>query len=175
LFSFQVHGVLFASDYLYLFEDEEAVSDNKVIVMFQPLDNDIKLFQEIYSNGVFEWSQVEKGNLSFYVMNNTDLLHYPDWLAYNEDDSATYEMYIDHYINQQINSSLYNITITLPDPEDTTTHGDIIGSYRYFNIDLLSGSLELIKVEVPKTPGFELLFILFAITFVYLLKKKNER
>lgn len=175
LFTFQVQGVLFASDYLHLYENGEMVPNSKVIITFQPSDNEIELFQDIYTDGVFEWSQVEKGNISFYIVDTTDLIPYPDWLVTIDDDTATYEMYIDEYISQQINESAYNLTIMLPEPEDTETHGDVIGSYRYFNVDLISGSVELIKVEIPKTSGFELIVLLGAVALLLLLMKRKQK
>jgi hypothetical protein len=106
LLYYHVQGVLFASDYISLYEGKEIVTDNKIIITFQPIGSDIETFQEIYSDGVFELSQIEKGKLSFYVTNNTDLIHYPNWLRNMEDDTASYDMYIEKYIKQQINFSL---------------------------------------------------------------------
>lgn len=163
----QVSGVLFADDYIYLFEDGQSVPDNVVII--DPFD----MYPKIYTGGVFIRSQIESTNLSIYKTNETDLLEYIDWLAMQTDESVNYEMYIEQYINQQINNSIYSININLPEPEDNQTYGSTIGVYRYFNVDIKTGSIELFDTKKPKTTGFELFVAFCVIIFIMVLILKK--
>ena len=179
LLASQVQGVIFADDYIYLYEDGEPVADNSIIITSH--DNtfgETEVFEDIYTDGVFIRSQIETVNFTFYKANGSDLLQYPEWLHTNP--NGTYEMYTESYISEQINESLYSININLPKPEDNKTYGHpfsfggTIGSYRYFNIDIETGVINLTKAEKPETPGFELITVLCAIGLVLFLRWKNR-
>ena len=179
LLASQAQGVIFADDYIHLYEDGKPVADNSIIITSH--DNtfgETEVFEDIYTDGVFIRSQIETANFTFYKANGSDLLQYPEWLHINP--NGTYKMYTESYISEQINESLYSININLPEPEDNETYGHplsfggTIGSYRYFNIDIKTGAIDLIKVEKPETPGFELILVICALALVLFLRWKNR-
>lgn len=70
------------------------------------------------------------------------------------------------------------------DAKDTTVYnqplfgvGGMIGSHRYFNIDLVTETIELTETKTPETPGFNLIIVLVGIGIMILVmeRKRNEQ
>jgi len=163
-----VQGVLFADDYIYLYEDGEKVPENIVLVKI-----DQTYYPEIYDGDVFIRSQIESTDITFYKTNESYIIPYHEWKDLQSSFDTEYETYIAVYINGVINESLYNITITLPEQEDNKTYGDVIGIYRYYNIDIKTGEIDMFKTKIPKTPGFEIILVISSIFFIIFLKEKK--
>ena len=177
LLSSQVQAVMFANDYITLYKDEEPLPDKSIIIMTFDEYTNKSFFTELYENGEFIRNQQDSLILTFYEPEQTPILSYYEWFPNQEIND--HEDYRDNYISTQIENSTYNITITLPKLEDNTTYGGlfggVIGSYRYFDIDIKTGSITLVKTEIPETPGFESLLAILSILIISLILWKKKK
>lgn len=178
LFNPIVDAVCFADDEFTLYENEEKITDRSILIF---TNNSASLsFEEIYNGNFFVKSQSMITNLTFYRSNQTNILDYPTWSETK--NNATYTQYTQEYIQRLTNESIYQITIEIPDAKDTTVYnqpifgvGGMIGSHRYFNIDLTTETIELTKTKTPETPGFNLIIVLVGIAImIVVMKRKRE-
>ena len=175
-----VEAVVFADDYFYVYENGERIDDRSVLIFSHSDGNEV--FEDVYNGSVFVKSQTMITNLTFYKINNTDIIDYLSWQE--TQNNGTYSQYVDIYIQGFINNSFYNATVEVPSPDDEEIYntpvigtGGIVGSYRYFEVDIETGSIDLIGTKTPETPGFEtaLLFCIIGITILFSILKKKKR
>ena len=174
-FTISVQAVVFTDDNFQIYEDGEMI-ENCSVLIFSHYDG-IEVFEEIYNGDVFEKSQNMVSNLTFFKINNSDIDDYISWKEKQED--GTHSQYVDIYIQNLLNNSLYNTTIEVKKPEDNETYnspvfgtGGIIGSYRYFKVDIKTGSIDLIETKIPEAPGFEIsILLLSSILFLFWRRK----
>ena len=175
-----MEAVVFADDYFYVYENGERIDDRSVLIFSHSDGNEV--FEDVYNGSVFVKSQTMITNLTFYKINNTDIIDYLSWQE--TQNNGTYSQYVDIYIQGFINNSFYNATVEVPSPDDEEIYntpvigtGGIVGSYRYFEVDIETGSIDLIGTKTPETPGFEtaLLFCIIGITILFSILKKKKR
>ena len=172
-----VEAVLYADDYFTLYENGEEIPDQSVLIFSNQSEE--TYFLDIYNGSVFVKSQSMVSNLTFYRVNRSSVLEYETWVK--SKNNASYSEYVQVYIPGLVNESLYNTTISIPPIDDTEVYnqpligtGGIIGTYRYFNIDIRTSSIELIDTVTTETPGFLLIYIIIAILIVvFIVKLKN--
>jgi len=172
-----VEAVLYADDYFTLYENGEEIPDQSVLIFSNQSEE--TYFLQIYNGSVFVKSQSMVSNLTFYRVNRSSVLEYETWVK--SKNNASYSEYVQVYIPGLVNESLYNTTISIPPIDDTEVYnqpligtGGIIGTYRYFNIDIRTSSIELIDTVTTETPGFLLIYIIIAILIVvFIVKLKN--
>jgi len=172
-----VEAVLYADDYFTLYENGEEIPDQSVLIFSNQSEE--SYFLQIYNGSVFVKSQSMVSNLTFYRVNRSSVLEYETWVK--SKNNASYSEYVQVYIPGLVNESLYNTTISIPPIDDTEVYnqpligtGGIIGTYRYFNIDIRTSSIELIDTVTTETPGFLLIYIIIAILIVvFIVKLKN--
>ena len=177
IFTIHANAVCFANDTFTLYENEEKITDGSILI-FTNVSQTLS-FEEIYNGEFFEKSQSAITNLTFYKLNQTTVLDYPTWSETK--NNATYTQYTQEYIQDLLNESIYQVTIEIPDAEDTTVYnqplfgvGGMIGSYRYFTIDLTNATIELTETKIPESPGFNLLFVLVGIGIMIVLVKRKR-
>jgi len=178
IFNPLVNAVCFADDQFTLYEQGRKITDRSVLIFSNT--SDTFSFEEVYNGNFFVKSQSMITNLTFYQLNQTTILDYQTWIETN--NNATYTQYTQEYIQALINDSIYRVTIEVPGAEDTEVYnqplfgvGGVIGSYRYFTIDLTTATIELTDTKTPESPGFNLLLILvgIGIMIIFVKRKKN--
>lgn len=178
IFNPLVNAVCFANDTFTLYENEEKITDGSILI-FTNVSQTLS-FEEIYNGEFFEKSQSAITNLTFYQLNQTTVLDYPTYSETN--NNATYTQYTQEYIQALINDSIYQVTIEVPGAEDTEVYnqplfgvGGVIGSYRYFTIDLTNATIELTDTKTPESPAFNLLLVLVGIGIMIVLVKRKKK
>jgi len=174
----QVQAVCFADDHFTLYDDGEKITDRSFLI-FSNMSGSLS-FEEIYNGNLFVKSQSMITNLTFYRLNETNVLEYHTWIEANE--NASYLDYTTKYIQDLTNDSLYDLTVEIPDAEDTEIYneplfgvGGIIGRHRFFTIDLNDSTIELTETEIPESPGFQLFFFIIAIGIVFFMMKRKKK
>ena len=161
-------GVVFADDHIHLVEHGVAVPACTVIIMSHTPDEQ-EVFAAVYDGDTFVRKQILPGNLTFYRLNGT-LLDFSSWLEAHP--SENYSTYVNSYISAMIVNSNYAITMSFPAPQDNKTHGGflgmggMVGSHRFFTVDIQMNTVTLTDVQTPNIPGFGLFVFLVAVSIV---------
>ena len=173
-----VEAVSFADDYFTLYENDIPLADQAILI-FSNYSGHLS-FEEIYNGNMFVRSQSMITNLTFYKLNSTTILDYETWVETK--NNASYSMYVQQYIQGLVNDSLDETTVEIPEVEDKEVYnqpliglGGMIGRFRYFDVDLNTGTIELTETRIPETPAFEVSVMIVATIALLLLYKHKKR
>lgn len=132
-------SVMVSHDTVYLYEGTKRINDNSVICK---LADEHRQYFYVYKNGKHKNMQTIQPVKYVFFKTNKDILNYFEWKKKNK-KSTDPQAHTD-YLAEQAKNAVYSCEIIIPARTDNKTYGapngmkpgGIIGSNRYFNLDL---------------------------------------
>lgn len=152
LFISNSFAVIFANDVIYLFENRQRVMDNSVIYTLAGVSEKYRRFK-VCEDGICIHRQTPGSNeIILFKAKNQNILTEQEWWNFGSDKRPNVETY-NKYLEGQAQEAPYSRVIIIPDVTDRKTHsppqkgmtGGIMGSSRYFMVDVMTG--EILQIQ----------------------------